>query len=98
AGSEPFSSVDVLPEPPGLRSPAHAGLPQWLAVAGFGRKRRALDRGAARGYPVASVPTRRATEVLRNQPCDLPTPPPLRAAEALTALRDAGAHQGLLVC
>ena len=69
-----------------------------LAVAGFGRKRRALDRGAARGYPIASVPTRRATEVLRNQPCDLPTPPPLRAAEALTALRDAGAHQGLLVC
>lgn len=36
AGSEPFSSVDVLPEPPGLRSPAYAGLPQWLAVAGFG--------------------------------------------------------------
>jgi hypothetical protein len=36
--------------------------------------------------------------VLRNQPCDLPAPPPLRMAEALTALRDAGAHQGLLVC
>ncbi len=98
AGSEPFSSVDVLAEPPGLRSPAHAGLPQWLAVAGFGRRRRALDRGAARGYPVASVPTRRATEVLRNQPCDLPAPPPLRMADALAALRDAGAHQGLLVC
>ncbi|WBB76815.1 hypothetical protein O7602_15295 [Micromonospora sp. WMMD1128] len=98
AGSEPFSSVDVLPEPPGLRSPALAGLPQWLAVAGFGRRRRALDRGAARGYPVTSVPTRRATEVLRNQPCDLPVPPPLRMAEALSALRDAGAHQGLLVC
>ncbi|PGH45182.1 hypothetical protein COO58_12675 [Micromonospora sp. WMMA1996] len=98
AGSEPFTSVDVLPEPPGLRSPALAGLPQWLAVAGFGRRRRALDRGAARGYPVTSVPTRRATEVLRNQPCDLPAPPPLRMAEALAALRDSGAHQGLLVC
>ncbi|MGC4896790.1 hypothetical protein [Micromonospora sp. DT31] len=98
AGSERFSSVDVLPESPGLRSPAVAGLPQWLAVAGFGGRRRALDRGAARGYPVASVPTRRATEVLRNQPCDLPAPPPLRMADALAALRDAGAHQGLLVC
>ncbi|WP_091575365.1 hypothetical protein [Micromonospora sediminicola] len=98
AGSEPFTSVDVLPEPPGLRSPALAGLPQWLAVAGFGRRRRALDRGAARGYPVTSVPTRRATEVLRNQPRDLPAPPPLRMAEALAALRDSGAHQGLLVC
>ncbi|MFG3687255.1 hypothetical protein [Micromonospora sp. NPDC047740] len=97
AGSEPFSSVDVLPEPPGVRSPALAGLPQWLAVAGFGRRRRALDRASARGYPVTSVPTRRATEVLRNQPYDLPTPPPLRMAEALAALRDAGAHQGLLV-
>ncbi len=80
AGSEPFSSVDVLPEPPGVRSPALAGLPQWLAVAGFGRRRRALDRTSARGYPVTSVPTRRATEVLRAQPCDLPAPPPLEMA------------------
>ncbi len=28
AGSESFTSVDVLPEPPGVRSPALAGLPQ----------------------------------------------------------------------
>ena len=97
AGSEPFSSVDVLPEPPGVRSPALAGLPQWLAVAAFGRRRRALDRGSARGYPVTSVPTRRATEVLRNQPYDLPAPPPLTVGEALETLRDTGAHQGLLV-
>ncbi|MET8370415.1 hypothetical protein ABZU42_11865 [Micromonospora profundi] len=97
AGSEAFSSVDVLPEPPGVRSPALAGLPQWLAVAGFGRRRRALDRTTARGYPVTSVPTRRATEVLRAQPYDLPVPPPLGAAEALSVLRDSGSHQGLLV-
>ena len=51
AGSEPFSSVDVLPEPPGLRSPALAGLPQWLAVAAFGRRRRALDRTRRPGLP-----------------------------------------------
>nr|WP_172894679.1 hypothetical protein [Micromonospora purpureochromogenes] len=97
AGSEPFSSVDVLPESPGMRSPALAGLPQWLAVAAFGRRRRALDRTAARGYPVASVPTRRATEVLRNQPYDLPVPPPLGVAEALAALREDGAPMGLAV-
>ncbi|XBP96621.1 hypothetical protein VK199_06155 [Micromonospora sp. CCTCC AA 2012012] len=97
ASSEPFSSVDVLPEPPGVRSPALAGLPQWLAVAGFGRRRRALDRGCARGYPVSSVPTRRATEVLRNQPYDLPVPPRLGMADALDALRAGGSHQGLLV-
>ncbi|MBO4160670.1 hypothetical protein [Micromonospora antibiotica] len=97
AGSEPFSSVDVLPESPGMRSPALAGLPQWLAVAAFGRRRRALDRTAARGYPVASVATRRATEVLRGQPYDLPTPPPLSVADALAGLRDAGAPLGLAV-
>ncbi|MEH0936187.1 hypothetical protein V6U80_13605 [Micromonospora sp. CPCC 205543] len=95
AGSEPFSSVDVLPESPGLRSPALAGLPQWLAVAAFGRRRRALDRTAARGYPVSPVPTRRATEVLRCQPYDLPTPPPLAFADALDGLREAGAPLGL---
>ncbi|TCB94290.1 hypothetical protein E0H26_21615 [Micromonospora zingiberis] len=98
AGSEPFSSVDVLPEPPGVRSPALAGLPQWLAIAGFGRRRRALDRASARGYPVTSVPTRRATEVLRGQPYDLPTPAPIGVADALAALRDGGAQHGLLVC
>nr|WP_091091698.1 hypothetical protein [Micromonospora nigra] len=98
AGSEPFSSVDVLPEPPGMRSPALAGLPQWLAVAGFGHRRRALDRASARGYPVSSVPTRRATEVLRAQPYDLPTPKPLAVPEALAGLREGGAAQGLLVC
>ncbi|MGW1453316.1 hypothetical protein ACWCO3_34610, partial [Micromonospora sp. NPDC002411] len=97
AGSEAFSSVDVLPEPPGMRSPALAGLPQWLAVAGFGQRRRALDRTTARGYPVTSVPTRRATEVLRAQPYDLPVPPPLRADEVLAVLSDSGGHQGLLV-
>ncbi|MEU5940105.1 hypothetical protein ABZ807_13110 [Micromonospora sp. NPDC047548] len=97
AGSEPFSSVDVLPESPGMRSPALAGLPQWLAVAAFGRRRRALDRTAARGYPVASVPTRRATEVLRNQPYDLPVPPPLGIGEAVAALRADGAALGLAV-
>ncbi|NLU79660.1 hypothetical protein HCA58_14960 [Micromonospora sp. HNM0581] len=98
AGSEAFASVDVLPEPPGVRSPALAGLPQWLAVAGFGRRRRALDRTSARGYPVTSVPTRRATEVLRTQPYDLPSPAPLAAGEALAGLRDGGSPHGLLIC
>ncbi len=98
AGSEPFSSVDVLPESPGMRSPALAGLPQWLAVAAFGRRRRALDRTAARGYPVAAVPTRRATEVLRAQPYDLPAPPPLPAATAVETFRDGAGHPGLVVC
>jgi hypothetical protein len=98
AGSAPFSSVDVLPDPPGVRRPGLAGLPQWLAVASFGRRRRAVDRGAARGYPGSRVPTRRATEVLRAQPCDLPVPDPLRFADALSGLREYGAGRGLVLC
>lgn len=97
AGSTPFASIDVLPEPPGLQSPGLAGLPQWLAVASFGR-RGAVDRVAARGYPVNPVPTRHATEILRAQPGDLPAPTPLRAKEALAALRESGSAQGLLIC
>lgn len=98
AGSAAFSSVDVLPEPPGLQSPGLAGLPQWLAVASFGRRRGAVDRVAARGYPVTPVPTRHATEVLQDHPYDLPAPPPLRPVEALAGLRACSTSQGLLVC
>jgi hypothetical protein len=98
AGSAAFSSVDVLPEPPGLQSPGLAGLPQWLAVASFGRRRGAVDRVAARSYPITPVPTRHATEVLQDHPYDLPAPPPLRPVEALAGLRACGTSQGLLVC
>lgn len=97
AGSAPYSSVDVLPEPPGMQSPVVAGLRQWLAVASFGRLRRAVDRTAARAYPVTPVPTRHATQVLRAQPYDLPPPPPLQMAEALSVLRDSGVPAGLLI-
>ncbi|SDZ45239.1 hypothetical protein SAMN05444365_11811 [Micromonospora pattaloongensis] len=98
AGSAAFSSVDVLPEPPGLESEAVAGLAQWRAVASFGRRRAALDRVAVRGYPGSPVPTRRATEVLRGQPYDLPRPAPLPLPAALAGLRDSGTPLGLLVC
>lgn len=98
AGSAPFTSVDVLPEPPGMQSPMVAGLRQWLAVASFGRLRRSVDRTAARAYPVVPVPTRHATEALRQHPYDLPSPPPLRLPDALGALRDSGVPAGLLIC
>lgn len=98
AGSVPFMSIDVLPEPPGMQSPVVAGLRQWLAVASFARLRRCVDRTAARAYPVGPVPTRHATQVLRNQPYDLPSPPPLRLDDAMRTLRDSGAPAGLLIC
>lgn len=98
AGSRAFTSVDVLPEPPGLAHEALAGLPQWRAVAAFGSRRAALDRVAARGYPRVPVPTRRATEVLRGQPYDLPRPVPMTVDAALDGFRAGGTSLGLLVC
>lgn len=98
AGSDPFTSVDVLPEPPGMQSPVVAGLRQWLAVASFGRLRRCVDRVAARAYPIGPVPTRHATQVLRNQPYDLPSPPPLQLPDVLSTLRDSGMPAGLAIC
>ncbi len=98
AGSDRFSSLDVLPEAPGMACTALAGLPQWRAVASFGRLRGQVDRTAARSYPLHPLPTRHATEMLRGQPYDLPRPTPLRVTAALAGLRDSGTASGLLVC
>ena len=95
AGSEPFSSVDVLPEPPGLRS---TGAGRTAAVAGG---------GGVRASPAGAGPGRRPGLSGRlgthptchrgvAQPAVRParSPPPLRVAEALAALRDAAPTRG----
>jgi hypothetical protein len=98
AGSEPFTSVDVLPGGAGCACPELAGLSQWSAVASFGRRRGVVDRVTARGYPVTAVATCHATSVLRGHGCDLPPPPALPVSDALAGLRHSGTVQGLLVC
>lgn len=98
AGSARFTSVEVVPAPPGVAHSRVAGMAQWRALAAFGARRGNVDRAAARSYPLHPLPTGHATEVLRRQPYDLPAPPRLRAADAVAGLRSAGTAMGLLVC
>jgi hypothetical protein len=97
AGSEPFSSVEILPEAPGGYRPALADPRQWRAVAGFGARRGVVDRACLRGYPCRVRGVSHATRVLRRHPYDAPITAPLAAGEALRLLDDSAAHLGLLV-
>ncbi|HTJ36509.1 MAG TPA: hypothetical protein VL738_25095 [Dactylosporangium sp.] len=97
AGSEPFTCVDVLPEPPGVALPTTAPLAEWEAVAAFASRRALVDARCARAYPSGAVPAHHATQVLRTQPHDLPYLPYLSAEEALTGLAERGQTDGLLI-
>ncbi|MER7005079.1 hypothetical protein ABT297_18800 [Dactylosporangium sp. NPDC000555] len=97
AGSEPFTSVDVLPEPPGVPLPTTAPLAEWQAVAAFGTRHALVDGRCARAYPSGSVPAHHATQVLRSHPHDLPYLPFLEADAALAGLAQRGQTDGLLV-
>ncbi|WP_432987272.1 hypothetical protein [Dactylosporangium sp. CA-233914] len=97
AGSEPYTAVDVLPEPPGVPLPTTAPLVEWEAVAGFGTRHALVDTRCARAYPSGAVPAHHATQVLRAQPYDLPYLPFLDADAALAELTARGQSDGLLV-
>jgi hypothetical protein len=97
AGSEPFTSVDVLPEPPGMPLPTVAHLTEWEAVAGFAARHGLVDRRCARAYPSGTVPGHHATQVLRTHPYDLPFLPFLNADQALSAMAQSAQTDGLLV-
>jgi hypothetical protein len=97
AGSEPFASVEILPEPPGRRPPDLADPSQWRAVAGFAGRRGVVDGPCRRGYPYRVRGVDHATRVLRRHPYDRPVPSPLAATAALRLLDDSAAHLGLLV-
>jgi hypothetical protein len=97
AGSEPFTSVDVLPEPPGMPLPTVAQLSEWEAVAGFATRHGLVDLRCARAYPAGTVPPHHATQVLRTQPHDLPYLPFLETEAALAALTHSAGTDGLLV-
>jgi hypothetical protein len=97
AGSEPFSSIEVFAEPPGLPLPTMAQLSEWETAAAFATRRGAVDRRCARAYPLGVVPPHHATAVLRGHPYDLPCLPPIDAGEALDALANATRTDGLLI-
>lgn len=98
AGSAPFSSVQVLAEPPGVALPAVASLRQWRAVASFGTRLRVLDDTCARVYPYGPVPARHATDVLRPKRYGGRPPAPLGIQDALRQLYDDSGVAGFMVC
>lgn len=97
AGSEPFTSVDVLPEPPGMPLPTIAPLAEWEGLAGFGTRYARVDARCARAYPSGAIPAHHATQVLRTHPNDLPYLPSLEADAALAAMTQRGQADGMLV-
>ena len=97
AGSSTFDCVDVLPEPPGLGSGAHAGLRQWRAVAAFAGRRGNVSREAARRYPGLPLPTSHATAVSRTEPVPRSPLPAIRMDQVVSGLRRAGQASGILV-
>ncbi|GAA1517945.1 hypothetical protein GCM10009827_036260 [Dactylosporangium maewongense] len=97
AGSEPFTSVDVFAEPPGMPLPTVARLEEWQAVAAFATRHGLVDRRCARAYPSGVVPGHHATQVLRMHPYDLPYLPFLTVPAALSAMTHSAQTDGLLV-
>lgn len=97
AGSRPFASVDVLVEPPGRLSSVIAPIPQWRALAWFGRRRGQVDRTALRSYPYGALPARHAAVVLSGHSDDLPPAPTVPPSAAVAALAGAAATAGLRV-
>lgn len=98
AGSAPFTSVQVLAEPPGVALPAVASLRQWRAVAAFGTRLRVVDDTCARVYPYGPVPARHATDVLRPKRYGGRPPAPLGVDDALRQLYDDSGVAGFMVC
>jgi hypothetical protein len=97
AGSRTFDSVDVLPEPPGSGSGAHAGLGQWRALAAFAGRHGTVSREAALRYPGLPLPTSHATAVSRIDPVSRSPLPRIRMDQVVNGLRNAGQTSGILV-
>jgi hypothetical protein len=98
AGSEPFSQIEVIIEPPGTSTPNLASLAQFEAVARFATRQGRVDTAAARAYPYGTVSARHATRVLRTHPYDLPAPPELPTATAVRWLIDSQETNDLMIC
>jgi hypothetical protein len=97
AGSPPFSSVDVLPEPPGATWSQVAPLAQWSVLTQFASRRGVVSPAVARAYPLRPLAPRHATEALRALPYDLPALDPLGVDAAVARLRSNGPGNGILV-
>jgi hypothetical protein len=97
AGSRPFDSISVLPDPPGTEHDDTATLAHWRAIAAFGRRHGEVDALVAGRYPLLPPAAGQATRHLRNAAAAPVLPEPLPVDEAMRGLADAGVTMGLLV-
>jgi hypothetical protein len=88
AGSQPFTSIEALPEAPGTLTPDLAPPMSWAAAVAFAQRRGVVDPVCRRAYPLGSVPRNRATTVLGGHPFDPPPPPPLNPVRAFDTFHD----------
>jgi hypothetical protein len=97
AGSRPFESISVLPDPPGTLHDDTASLRHWRSIAAFGRREGKVDALVAGRYPLLPPAAGQATRYLRNVAAAPVRPGPLPVDQAVRGLADAGAAMGLLV-
>ncbi len=97
AGSEPFTAVDVLPQPPGTVCDAYARPAQWRSPSWFATASGLVDREAMRRYPMLPLPTGHAAAVLRARVREWAPPPVLTMASVVPSLRRSGDQLGVLV-
>jgi hypothetical protein len=97
AGSRPFESISVLPDPPGTVHDDTATLGHWRSIARSGRRDGEVDALVAGRYPLLPPAAGQATRHLRNvEPAPVP-PGPLPVDQAVLGLADTGTAMGLLV-
>jgi hypothetical protein len=100
AGSEPFESISVLPQPPGTDCDANAGAALWRSISRFARHRPLLDRVVMGRYPLLPLPTSRTASALGSLSQSMAAPlksPTMSVADAMAALRRTGTAVGMLV-
>jgi hypothetical protein len=97
AGSRPFESISVLPDPPGTVLDDTAGLRHWRSIAAFGRREGKVDALVAGRYPLLPPAAGQATRYLRNAAAAAVPLGPLPVDQAVRGLAGAGAAMGLLV-
>jgi hypothetical protein len=97
AGSVAYSSIEVLPEPPGATWSQVAPMAQWSVLARFATRRGVVSPAMSRAYPLRPLAPRHATEALRGYPYDLPLGGPLRLLTVMNGLRRTGSTNGILL-
>jgi hypothetical protein len=97
AGSTPFESISVLPDPPGTVHDEIATLRHWRTITAFGRREGGVDALVAGRYPLLPPAAGQASRHLRNVAAAPGLPGPLPADQAVRGLADTGAALGLMV-